>query len=87
MEAKLLTLVEKDTEAKQTLEAMFPTMTDAQEPADLAVQIVMSPEVQALMNQIEWEAEPPMAPRSEETLALISEAKDLTLREFLEGLP
>ncbi|MDZ7842617.1 MAG: hypothetical protein U5R46_17600 [Gammaproteobacteria bacterium] len=36
--------MEKDTEAKQTLEAMFPTMTDAQEPADLAVQIVMSPE-------------------------------------------
>lgn len=87
LEMKLQDLVEKDPEAKQTLDLMFPRMADAQNSPDLAAQILTSPEVESLLGEIEWEEEPPSVPRDKETFHQISMAKNLTLREFLEGLP
>lgn len=87
LEMKLQELVEKDPKAKQTVDLMFPRMADAQNSPDLAAQILTSPEVESLLGQIEWEAEPQHVPRNEETFHLINSARELTLREFLEGLP
>lgn len=85
--SKLINLVQADPEVNLTVDLILPTMRTEKEPADVAMQIVTSPEVESILGRIEWDMEPQNVYNSEETLELISSANDLTLREFLEGLP